>query len=89
MKKADFNKLVQNTPECFPRFRIKKVDDWLVRKGVKVGDEYYYHPNGCMVPITRQGPSLGTYASKYDFVDYIWVVRDKIIAQNVRFSMVP
>jgi hypothetical protein len=72
MKTTDFNSACQNTPQVVAVFTLTKdQSEGLISKGYDKGELFYYHPNGCMIPL-KGGIALGTHASKFSFKGYYY-----------------
>lgn len=71
MKLENMQAVIRATPHMAPLFRVTAVSPRLARLGVAKGDTFYYHPNGCWVPVQSKcvyNTSLG--ATQVEFIEY-------------------
>jgi len=70
MRKLEFEAVRRATPIYMARFRLTDVTPWMASRGVKKGDLYLYHTNGCMMPERAGMDSLSPHVSRFEFVNY-------------------
>jgi hypothetical protein len=71
MKQLELKEKILQTPVMRAVFKVTVATPRLVRLGIKKGDLFYYHPNGCYVPVNSGClHSTNLHAGGIEFVEY-------------------